>query len=82
VFISNLRNDRSNLKYGMQRPGGYLNTIESEGNLPTQHFNTNKDEVEGHNFNDISRHSIHSLESLHSEENSYQSNIQNQNMRS
>ena len=43
----------------------YLNTIESEGNLPSQCFNTRQDTL--NRIKDLSRVSIHSLESLKSE---------------
>ena len=51
----------------MIRNAGYLNTIESEGNLPTQQFASNKIGTHGNRDNDLSRHSIHSLESLQSQ---------------
>lgn len=51
----------------MRQGAGYLNTIESEGNLPTQQFNSNQIGTRGNRDNDLSRHSIHSLESLKSE---------------
>ena len=55
--------------------GVYLNTIESEGNQPTQHFGTKLGALvtigqsagNTEHKNDLSRRSIHSLEELHSE---------------
>ena len=44
----------------------YLNTIESEGNLPSQVVNTRQNTR--NNKNELSKRSIHSLESLHSQE--------------
>ena len=51
----------------MRQGPGYLNTIESEGNLPTQQFNSNQIGTRGNRDAELSRHSIHSLESLKSE---------------
>jgi len=74
LFLQNLRNDKSdknrmsNNGNHIRQGGGYLNTIESEGNLPTQQFNSNQIGTRGNRDNgDLSRHSIHSLESLKSE---------------
>lgn len=44
----------------------YLNTIESEGNLPTQHFG--KDNKNTKDCNNLSQRSIHSLEEVEDEE--------------
>jgi len=66
-FLQNLRNDKTDKNKNpntIRNPNGYLNTIESEGNLPTQQFNSNKIGTHGNRDNDLSRHSIHSLESL------------------
>ena len=64
-----MRNDKTHKDRNQNqvRHGGYLNTIESEGNLPTQQFNSNQIGTRGNRDNDLSRHSIHSLESLKSE---------------
>ena len=41
LILGNLRNDNSSQNKNMAKPR-YLNTIESEGNLQSQHFNKNE----------------------------------------
>ena len=64
VLIGNLRNPQRE-KGNVGRPR-YLNTIESEGNLPTQFGGKNEYKMSKASNNQLSQRSIHSSKSLKS----------------
>ena len=70
LILDNLRNDKPTGSKGQARPR-YLNTIESEGNLPASQFHNrgqnHQSIVSKASNNQLSRRSIHSLDSLRSE---------------
>ena len=72
LILDNLRNDKpaGGKNQILARPR-YLNTIESEGNLPSQQFNNRGEQLQSllskASNNQLSQRSIHSLESLKSE---------------